>query len=131
MIWDIHDKEFASVSALPGSRRYTYFLKRVADWGNVWSLAQGDGWALASDESGQELVPVWPHPRFAAACASGVWTGYAPRAVDLAAWMDKWIPGMHRDKRSVAVFPIPSHKGVIVTPDRLNDDLKQELSLLQ
>jgi hypothetical protein len=65
----MHDKEFESVLALSGSERYAYFVKRVADWAELWSLKTEDGWVLAGDDAGHELVPIWPHQRFAMACA--------------------------------------------------------------
>lgn len=131
MTWKMHDKEFASVLALPGDRRYSYFISKVADWGLVWSLASDDGWALAADDEGHELIPAWPHERFASACATNNWAGYEPRAIELSNWTEKWIPGMIRDRRLVAVFPTPTDKGVIVSPERLKDDLDEELSLIE
>jgi uncharacterized protein DUF2750 len=131
MIWDVNDEGFKSVLALPADRRYVYFVKRVADWEHIWSLAATDGWVLASDDQGRELVPVWPHPRFAIACETREWAGSEPRSIELADWMQKWIPGMLRDGRLVAVFPTPSDTGVVVSPDRLQRDLEEELSLIE
>jgi Protein of unknown function (DUF2750) len=131
MTWRMHDKEFESVLSLPGPRRYEYFVKRVADRGTLWSLGSDTGWALTSDDDGNEIVPVWPHERFAQAYASQEWQEKRPRSLELAEWMDKWLPGMMRDHRLVAVFPTPEGKGVVVTPERLRDDLEEELSRIE
>ena len=131
MTWAMHDREFESVTGLPAARRYAYFIKKVADWRLVWSLAADDGWVLAADDEGHECVPVWPHSRFAVAAAKGNWAGHEPRSIELAHWLERWIPGMLRDGLLVAVFPTPERKGVVVSPERLKADLEEELELYE
>ncbi|MGV3719696.1 MAG: DUF2750 domain-containing protein [Actinomycetota bacterium] len=43
-------------------------------------------------------------------------------------WMERWLPGMERDGRWVAVFPTPANQGVVVEPSRLAEDLKARLA---
>lgn len=131
MTWVMHDKEFESVLSLPAEPRYSYLIKRVAGWGQVWSLAAEDGWALTSDDEGHELVPVWPHERFAAAYAEGTWSDYKPQAISLSDWIERWIPGMQRDGRMVSAFPTPTGESVGVPPERFRDDLYEELTLYE
>lgn len=123
----LNEKEIQSVIALPGPKRYEHWIKKVADQQQVWSLWQ-EGWALVSDKHGNELVPVWPHPKYAELCTHDQWQGYTPKSIDLDAWLTRWIPGMKRDSRSVAVFPTPQDKGVVVDPMRLEKDLREEMA---
>jgi hypothetical protein len=127
----MYDKEFESVLSLSGSERYRYFVKKVADWEAIWSLRTQEGWILAGDDQGNELVPVWPHERFAVACATGNWSDSEPVRIEISTYLERWIPGMVRDRRLVAIFPTPSDKGVVVTPERLRQDLEAELSLYE
>ncbi len=126
MAWIPTDREMASVLQLDGQKRYLYWIKKVADEEVVWSLWQEGGWALAGDDEGRQLVPVWPHQRYAALCAQDVWAGHAPKPIALDAWIERWIPGMERDGRLVAVFPTPEDRGVAVEPARLGADLREE-----
>ena len=77
MPWVMDDKEFEAVLPLPAQRSYAYLVKRVVGWERIWSLGTEEGWALSSDDEGRELVPVWPHECFAAACAEGSRRGYS------------------------------------------------------
>jgi hypothetical protein len=131
MTWVMDDKEFEAVLSLPAQRRYAYLVKRVVDRERIWSLGTEEGWALSSDDEGHELVPVWPHERFAATCAEGSWRGYEPRVIDLSVWMERWIPGMQRDQRMVSAFPTPSGESVRVSPASFENDLKEELTLYE
>src|SRR5690349_12168233 len=127
MIWNVNGKEFESVTHLDPKRRYEYFIKKVADWQEIWSLWK-EGWVLMEDKEGKEVVPVWPHPIYAEATAVGEWLGYAPKKINLEDWFTKWTPGMEKDHRSVAVFPTMEGETTTVSPLRLRDDLQEELA---
>ena len=131
MMWAMDDKEFEAVLSLTAQRRYAYLVKRVVGWERIWSLGTEEGSALSSDDEGHELVPVWPHERFAAACAEGSWRGYEPRAIELSVWMERWIPGMQRDQRMVSAFPTPAGESVRVSPEHFENDLKKVLTLYE
>lgn len=128
MTWKLSDTELKSVTQLPPERRYSYSIKRFADQERVWSLRNEDGWILARDDEGNELVPIWPHALYAEQCALDEWANTTAQAIDLDVWLEKWVPGMMRDGRKVCVFPIPAGQGVIVTPEKLKADLEDELS---
>ena len=130
MAKQFNDREFAAVTALDGPARYSHFIGQVADWAEVWSLKSPDGWILAAAADGQVLVPVWPHERYAAACAIGEWAGATAQAIPLDVWLERWLPGMKRDLRAVAVFPVPNGSGVVVSTERLAEDLAAELAKL-
>lgn len=128
MSWAPNEKEIQSVSSLSAPKRYEHWLKKVADNEELWSLTDRGNWALMRDDEGKELVPVWPHRAYALNCASGEWEGYEPRTISLDTWLQRWIPGMKRDGRLVAVFPVSNGKGVSVDPERLRADLENELA---
>lgn len=127
MTWIPKEEEIKAVLMLDGEKRYTYCIKKMADEQQLWSLRHSDGWALSSDDAGHELLPVWPHEKFASLCANGAWADYHPVAIDIDAWLDRWIAGMEKDGKLVAVFPAPQDGGVAVEPRRMESDLRDEL----
>lgn len=128
MEWEVSDKELKAILSLPGEKRYEYFVKKIADWEQIWSLRNQDGWVLASSDAvDMHLVPVWPHQKYVAACLSEEWDNCKPASISLKDWIEKWIPGMLKDNLQVAVFPTPSDKGIIIHPSHLLRDLETEL----
>jgi hypothetical protein len=129
MTKEVSDKEFRGVTALSGPDRYSHFVRRVADFEEVWSLRNPGGWVTMGDDSGRKCVPVWPHKRYAETFIRGDWSDATAAMIELDAWMDRWLPGMTRDGLQVAVFPVEGEKeqGVVVTPARLQHDLEEEL----
>jgi hypothetical protein len=106
--WDVNDQEFESVLALPAPRRYEYFAKRAASHGALWGLRGSGGWVVAEDDEGNQRFPVWPHPRFAEACAEGAWAGERPAPIDIDEWVEAWLPNLGRDGMRVAVSRRPT-----------------------
>jgi hypothetical protein len=127
--WEVNDREFESVLALAASRRYEYFIKRASSHGALWGLHGDDGWVMAEDADGVTHFPVWPHQRFAEACADGAWAGEPAQPIDIDEWVDAWIPQLIEEGFRVAVFQTPTDEGTGVSPERLKRDLERELSL--
>jgi len=124
----IRKEELDAVLALPGPKRYSYFIKKVADFEKIWGLWSNEGWALAGNDEGNELFPVWPKKEFAKECIKAHWLNCEPKEIELKYFLDRWIPGMTKDQKKVAVFYTPIDKGVVVTPQRLREDLEAELT---
>jgi hypothetical protein len=128
MDWEVNDAEFESVLALPGRVRYEYFVKRTASHGRLWGLRGDSGWVVAEDDEGTRHFPIWPHQRFAEACATGPWQGEKPVPLDVDEWVAGWLPDLEEDGMRVAVFQTPDDQGVGVAPSRLKRDLDSELA---
>ncbi len=126
MTYKMNQKQFDQVILLSAQKRYDYFIGKVADWEELWTLKSLDGFVMFSDSVGQECIPVWPHPDYAAALAKGSWSDCEPERLDLGNFIDKWIPGMINDNRMVVVFPTPNEKGGVVHPEDLKGDLLKE-----
>lgn len=124
----MHDKEYASVLALSPEGRYAHAIGKFGDKRTVYSLKGPNGFVLSGDGHGREGVPVWPHPRYAEACASGAWAGTKAEPIPLDRWIEKWLPGMARDNRFVAAFPVPNGPHKIVEPQQHGEHLRDELA---
>jgi hypothetical protein len=128
MSYSLNEKELESVLRLKGPVRYEYFVKRVADWDAAWGLRNSSGWETVADNEGREMLPLWPHERFAQLCATDVWGNSIPTQMDLEQLVDGWVPELCAAGRLIAVFPLPNGPGIPVTPDRLKSDILEERS---
>ena len=116
-MWNLTQKEFQSVSKLENGARAEYAVKRFADNRLVWLLASGpEEWCLVEADDGRECVPIWPHERFAEACCIEEFASAKPKSVPVDEFAHKWLSGMAKDGRYVAVFPVPGMRGVVVEP---------------
>jgi hypothetical protein len=106
--------------------RYDYFIRKVADFEQIWGL-NDDGWALLGDDDGNQILPLWPEKEFAELCAVNEWKKHKAEAIDLDSFIEKWIPGMTNDKTKINIFLTPNAKGTVISPVDLYSDLQDEL----
>ena len=129
--YQIGQREIDSLSACDVQIRFEYFIKRVADWGEIWTLKDEDGYVLFGDADRQELVPVWPFREFAVQCCDGIWKNASAVSISTVEFMTKWIPGTTVDSRKVAVFPTRGGNAATVTAQVLNDALRAALDEIE
>ena len=122
---NINEKELNSVLKLPSSKRYEYFIKKICDWEEVWTL-YNEGFATISDDEGNILVPFWPAKRYAEFFANEEWAGYKPEMIVLDDFIDKWLPGMLKDGYKPAIF-WNSHNSAVTKIENLLRDIEEEL----
>ncbi|WP_257265505.1 DUF2750 domain-containing protein [Endozoicomonas sp. ONNA2] len=127
MTYKLNDKQFESIVQLADHERYDYFLKKVTEWEEIWSLYSPEGWVELSSSDGEECLPIWPHPDFAGAWAVADWSDCQPKAINLEVWLERWTPGLERDNTMLAVFPVNEEEGLVVTPSELQEAILGEL----
>ncbi|SEL57398.1 Protein of unknown function [Roseateles sp. YR242] len=124
-------QEIESVLKQKNEVRFDYFIKRVADWGEVWGLKGPAGWVLLGDEQQNEVAVFWPFKEFAAICATGAWADSTPTSIDLDSFRARWLTGLERDGRRVAVFPNIERSASVLSAAELRARLEEELDNLE
>lgn len=114
---------------IPAPDRYTLFLTEAILRGQVWTLQGQGGFVTFGDETGRDCFPFWPAPEFAEALADRDWSDCQAEPLALAAFMERWLPGMARDGRLVAVFPAPDGSCIVMDPLALLQDLEEERAI--
>jgi hypothetical protein len=127
---NINEKEIQQVVSLPGEKRYKYFLNKVADTGLVWGL-YNNGWALAEDNLGRKVLPLWPASEYAKMCANAFWEGYKPEPVDVYDFLNSYINELRQEGILIAVFYTNNDKGIIPSYEKLEKDILLILSEIE
>lgn len=128
MGYELDDREYEALLATPAAGRYDHFVNRAADWEEVWLLRRGESdWAVTTGDGGAALA-VWPHRRYAEACAVGEWDDREPAMVHVDTFLDDFVPHLVEDGMEVSVFPRADGGGVVVAPRRLRSDLEAAIS---
>ena len=127
MTYKLNEKQYTAIVKQDDDKRCQNFLRKVADFEEIWSLHSPDGWVELSDEDGQICLPVWPHPDFAAAWAIDDWKDCEPKMIKLADWLERWTAGLEKDETALAIFPVDNGQGLILSPVELHEALLHEL----
>jgi Protein of unknown function (DUF2750) len=122
----VNEKQVEAVLALPPSKRYSHFIKKVVGWRKLWGLYD-EGWAMSTSPSGVPVLPMWPEREYAERCISGEWAGYAPKEIDLDDALDNMIPMLRQRGILPGVFFSVELGSVDASLDALERDLRLEL----
>jgi len=127
MSWHLKNSEFHEINTCAADRRYEYFILKIAEWEELWSLKSDKGFAVYRDTSGIRAIPFWPHAKFADDCAFGIWKGYHAAQIELNTFIQKWLPGMSNEGLSALVFQTDFDRGILVDIDKLDADIGEQL----
>jgi hypothetical protein len=122
MTREMSDARLQAVLELPPSRRHAWFLQRVRESGEAWGL-YAEGWALALNEEGQDVLPLWPTALSARLCATRLWEGFEPRPIPLRELLEELLPQLAEEGIPVGVFFTPQGQGWPVTAGELRAQL--------
>lgn len=116
----------SDVFSLAAPDRYTIFIAEVIERGQVWTLKGQGGFVAFSDEAGRACFPFWCAAAHAEALADDDWADCRAEPLDLDVFMNRWLAGMARDGRLVSVFPAPDGSAIVIDPETLLLDLREE-----
>lgn len=122
----LSEQQIKAVISLPAQKRYEHFVKQVADSEEVWGL-YNDGWAIATSNEGKFVFPVWSSFEYAEMCATGDWTEYKPKMIELEEFTDELLPNLAEDDYSIGVAYLPKDEGVVIDAHHLISDIEEEL----
>lgn len=113
--------------SLSNHQRYQSFLDLVVEHGQIWSLANDEGWVTLTSE-GDNCLPIWPHADFAQDWATEDWSDCTPKAISLTTWLERWTAGLTKDETLLVVFPDLKEDALLVEPAALDEDLHEALA---
>jgi len=75
-------------------------LERVKQSGEVWGLRSSKGWANcpSDDHESRDVLVFWSDRAYAAQHAKEGWKDYEPTCIPLGAFVERWLPGMQKDR---------------------------------
>ena len=126
----INDRQLRSVMLLDPPKRYSYFVKKVADWETVGGL-YFKGWALTETPQGRTVFPLWPAKEFARVVAREEWEDYHPESISLNEFIHDLLPKLDSDGILPGVFWVPKVGSVNTSVQQLISDLKTEIGRIE
>lgn len=127
---DITKQEFDAIIKLSPEERYAYFIKRICDWEQIWTLYSDDNLVLNEDKKGKLEVFLFPYETFASYYAHG--TKGMEDAVGKCFHLDEFMGEVMKkllshDVNMALVFPVANGYGLKVTMKKLINDINEEL----
>jgi hypothetical protein len=115
---NISEQEFKAILKLPPDKRYQYFVKRVCDWEQIYSLYDGNSIMLNEDKNGDMSVFLFPFETFASKYAQSVdeLKDSSCNSIEINIFIDEMIEKLlSHNVVNALVFPVPNGYGLNIS----------------
>ena len=124
----MNEKQFEAVLALDTFERYNHFVNKVADWEQLWSVKNDEGWLVPVAPEDFEYFPLWPHPEYAQKTTDINFPGHKAVEISTKELLEHWLPLFEQDKVKLAVFPNKEWSFWRIEPNDLKEELLNEMA---
>lgn len=122
----MHPEKIKNVFNLPPEERYDYFIRKVADFEEVWLVKKEQNIIALVDESEREAISVFPEKGFAELLLQGEWEGFTVEKIDVYDFVD-WLDQIKKEGKRIACFPKDDFIAFIVSAEEMKVDLLEEI----
>lgn len=123
----VHPKEVEKVSSLEPIERYKYFIKKVADNEELYTLMDNLNNYVVSEIDNNFLFPMWSAKEFIEHCKVKGWENHKIKKITLDDLENEIFDFIASRNYLINVFPIVDKTGFIVDLDEFARDLSNEL----
>jgi len=123
----LRKEEILNVSKLEPFKRYKYFIKKIADFEELWTLKNDVGDLAISGADDKVLIAFWSAEDFTNSCQNGVWENYHPVKITMDELEEEILPMIREKGYLIDVFPVNNKSGFVVSIDEFVRDLNEEL----
>lgn len=121
------DKEIENVSGLEPYNRYQYFIKKVADFEELWTIIDENGDYAFSDVDDKVLISFWSAKEYIDSNLNDGWKNCKPKKITLDDLEDEIFDLIASENYLINVFPVSGKSGFVVDLDEFARDLNDEL----
>lgn len=118
MRYQPHPDEVAATAAMSHDELLEYFLYRIFETDEVWTLKE-DGQPILGDVGDQQTLPVWAYQCFAEQAAVGGWANLQPAADSVDFFTYQLLNRVARQDLAVDIMPRPGVSGCVIGPQQL------------
>ncbi len=122
----MHPDKHKNIFNLSPQDRYGYFIRKVADFEEVWLIHEKGQYVTLGENEEQIAIPVWPEKEFAKLMLMDDWKGYTVESMNVHDFVE-WLDTLEGEGYKIAGFPGIDLKGVVVTADEMKNHIIYEL----
>ncbi|MGH1386796.1 DUF2750 domain-containing protein [Kordia sp.] len=118
----MHIKQLESVFNLESKERYGYLIRKIADFEEVFLIADKKGNYVTLGSDNETVIPIWPELEFAQELIKKEWKKCVIKKVDLYDFMD-WMDKLETEDYLIGGFPNQKLNSIVVKPTEIKNHL--------
>ena len=131
MISKMNQKEIENILKLEPFKRYEYFIKKAADFEQLWTIIDQDGNYVISGIDEFSLISFWPAEEFVTLYLEKEWEDCKPIKLTLDDLKGDVFEIINTENYLINVFPVNGRSGFVVSLEEFDRDLQEELDKIE
>lgn len=127
----MNPKEKENILKLEPFKRYQYFIKKIADFEELWTIVDENGDYAISEIDNHNFISFWTAEEFILSNLEEGWQDCKPLKLNLEDLYNDLFEIIVSENYLVNVFPIDGKSGFIVSLEEFKRDLEEELEKIQ
>ncbi|CAM3146991.1 DUF2750 domain-containing protein [Chryseobacterium flavum] len=127
----MNPKEKENILKLKPFKRYQYFIKKIADFEEIWTIVDENGDYAISEIDGLNLISFWTAEEFIRSNLEAGWENCKPLKLTLADLEESLYDIIRSEDYLIDVFPINAKSGFVVKLEEFKRDLDEELEKIE
>ncbi len=123
----LDQREISNVSNLEPFKRYQYFIKKIADFEELWTIVDSNGDIALAEIKDNVLISFWTAEEFIYSNLEGSWEDCNPFKITLNDLKEKIVDEISKGNYLLNIFPVNGKSGFIVNLEEFIRDLNEEL----
>ncbi len=123
----LNKMEIENVSKLDTFKRYKYFIKKVADFEELWTLIDENSDFALSEIDNHFFISFWTAEEFIKSNLDNGWKNHTPLKMSLNYFEENVMPVIQENNYLINVFPVNGKSGFVVSINEFVRDLNEEL----
>lgn len=119
--------EIENVSKLSPKNRYDYFIRKIADFEELWTIIDANSDFTLAEIENSTVVSFWTHEAFIESNLTPDWADCIPFKMDIYTLQDIVIPLIRQNNYLINVFPVDSRVDYIVALNDFVNDLNEKM----
>ncbi|WP_312901539.1 DUF2750 domain-containing protein [Chryseobacterium taichungense] len=127
----MNNKEKENILKLEPYKRYQYFIKKIADFEELWTIVDEDGNYALSDVDNHTLISLWTSEEFVKSNLEQGWEKCKPIKLTLDELREELFELIVDEGYLINIFPINGRSGFVVNLNEFIRDLDEELDKIE
>jgi hypothetical protein len=118
----MNEQKLNNVFNLDAKERYGYLIKKVADFEQIFLIADGKGNYVTCGTDDLECIPVWPEMAFAMQFLNSDWKDLSIVRIELNPFLE-WLEKLESENIYIGGFPNTAFNAIVVKPIEMKNHL--------
>ena len=127
----MNPKEKENILKLEPFKRYQYFIKKIADFEELWTIVDENKNYAISEIDDHSLISFWTAEEFILSNLNNGWENCKPLKLSLEDLDEELFEIIASENYLINVFPINGKSGFVVSLEEFKRDLDEELDKIQ